>query len=157
MQKCSLPISANNREISVIPRDLLAGFPPARMPHMEGNSPHTSVTELNAGEFRNKACTEEAVCNSSYFSYHSIAQIKKKSSFKTNSLVFSCIYLQLQLVKHIFRSPFSVKKEKTLKTNLFFQLLNPDFLQAYLKGPTRKLRKSPFSSKHILSQGALSG
>lgn len=79
MQKCSLTTSANNREVSVIP-DLLAGSPPAGMPHVEGNSHHTSVTELNAGEFRNKAYTEEAVCdsNSSYSSYHSIAQIIKK-------------------------------------------------------------------------------
>lgn len=53
MQKCSLTIPANNREVSVIPGDLLSGSPPAGMPHVEGNSPHTSVTELNAGEFRN--------------------------------------------------------------------------------------------------------
>lgn len=53
MQKCSLTTSANNREVSVIP-DLLAGSPPAGMPHVEGNSHHTSVTELNAGEFRTK-------------------------------------------------------------------------------------------------------
>lgn len=51
MQKCSLTTSANNRKVSVIPGHLLAGLPPAGMADVEGNSSHTSVAELNAGEF----------------------------------------------------------------------------------------------------------
>lgn len=61
MQKCSLTTSANNREVSVIPVNLLDGLPPAGTSHVERNCPHISVTELNAGELRNEACTEEAV------------------------------------------------------------------------------------------------
>ena len=84
MQKCSLTTSPN-REVSVITGDLLAGLPPAVMPNRTGNSHHAPVTDLHAGEFRNKVYTKEAVYYSNivcYASYHSIAQIIKKVILK---------------------------------------------------------------------------
>jgi len=91
MQKSSLTAPPNNREASVRTGGLLAGSPPAVMPSRKGNSHYAFVTDLHAGESRNKAYTKEAAYYSNivcYASSHSIAQIIK-NSFKANSLVFS--------------------------------------------------------------------
>lgn len=85
MQKCSLTTSPNNREVSVITGDLLAGLPPAAMPNREVNSHHAPVTDLHASEFRNKVYTKEAAYYSNivrYAHYHSIAQTIKKVVLK---------------------------------------------------------------------------